>query len=393
MYVGESRKQRHPVRPPAGMKPYLKMARLPTGALGAVRRSIEADEEFRTKLAAAAVPDIVGEIGMLWLQRPDGWQELIAQLVAAAESEAGAAAEAEAAAAELRKEQRRREAAEQTAARARAELVERNERIASISSELERTRGDMAELGRTVAELRADLVEARTEARHANDRATAATEKLERLRLERDDARQKMGTALNVRDEALADRAASTAEVAQLSALAIRAQDLADELAAVSTPSTSSEERAARRRALSLPGGVVGDSAAATEFLLRSGATVLVDGYNVAKLQWPDLDLGEQRRAMLDVAENAARRFGADLTVVFDGAEVVGASSDQRRLVRVVYSPAGVTADDVIRSEVARLPADRAVVVVTNDAAIVRDVRQQGANTVSSNRFLVCAVR
>jgi hypothetical protein len=31
--------------------------------------------------------------------------------------------------------------------------------------------------------------------------------------------------------------------------------------------------------------------------------------------------------------------------------------------------------------------------VVTNDAAIIRDVRQQGANTVSSDRFAAVACR
>ena len=69
------------------------------------------------------------------------------------------------------------------------------------------------------------------------------------------------------------------------------------------------------------------------------------------------------------------------------------ASSDQRRLVRVVYSPEGVIADDVISSEVARLPATRHVVVVTNDKAVVTDVRAMGANTVSSDRFVALAKR
>jgi predicted RNA-binding protein with PIN domain len=100
-----------------------------------------------------------------------------------------------------------------------------------------------------------------------------------------------------------------------------------------------------------------------------------------------------QRSVLLDAVENLARRFGSDLTVVFDGADVVGAASDQRRLVRVVFSPEGVTADDVIRAEVTRLPATRHVVVVTNDAEIIRDVRAAGANTVSSGRFLAISRR
>ncbi|NNE12623.1 MAG: RNA-binding protein, partial [Ilumatobacter sp.] len=142
------------------------------------------------------------------------------------------------------------------------------------------------------------------------------------------------------------------------------------------------------RRALPIPGGVLGDSEAATEYLLRSGGSVLVDGYNVAKLGWPGLELERQRAVLLDALENLVRRLGCDLTVVFDGADVVGATADRRRVVRVVYSPAGVLADDVIRDEVDRLPAARPVVVVTNDRQIVTDVRAKGANTLSSDQLL-----
>jgi predicted RNA-binding protein with PIN domain len=115
---------------------------------------------------------------------------------------------------------------------------------------------------------------------------------------------------------------------------------------------------------------------------------VLVDGYNVAKLAWPTRSLEAQRNQLLDAVENLARRFGSDLTVVFDGATVVGAHAARRRLVRVVWSPEGVIADDVIRDEVRRLPTARAVVVVTNDAEIVADVKALGANVVPSNALI-----
>ena len=54
---------------------------------------------------------------------------------------------------------------------------------------------------------------------------------------------------------------------------------------------------------------------------------------------------------------------------MFDGADVPGASAPTRRLVRVVFSPAGVIADDVLRAEVGALPLTQPVVVVTNDQA------------------------
>ena len=132
----------------------------------------------------------------------------------------------------------------------------------------------------------------------------------------------------------------------------------------------------------------MGDSVAAGEYLLRSGASVLIDGYNVAKLAWPNLDLEGQRVVLLDAIENLTRRFGSDITVVFDGADVVGATADGRRILRVMYSPAGVIADDVLRDEVRRLPATRSVVVVTNDQEIVRDVRTMGANTMTSDQLV-----
>jgi predicted RNA-binding protein with PIN domain len=148
------------------------------------------------------------------------------------------------------------------------------------------------------------------------------------------------------------------------------------------------KERRSQRAPLVLPGGVIASSGEAAEFLARSDAQLIIDGYNVAKLGWPNRPLAEQRDVLLDAVENLARRFGTDVTVVFDGASVVGAHASRRRLARVVYSPEGTIADDVIRDEVKRIPANHAVVVVTNDAEIVRDVRVDGANVVPSNALL-----
>ena len=52
------------------------------------------------------------------------------------------------------------------------------------------------------------------------------------------------------------------------------------------------------------------------------------------------------------------------------------------------YSPTGVSADDVIRAEVAARPVGRPVVVVTNDQAVRRDVAAAGGNLISSDAFL-----
>ena len=132
----------------------------------------------------------------------------------------------------------------------------------------------------------------------------------------------------------------------------------------------------------------------AAEFLLRvPGATTLVDGYNVAKLGWRSLDLDRQRDQCIVAAENLAKRWHMTVTIVFDGAAVEGAHASKRRRVRVVYSPAGVSADDVLRAEVAGISPDQPVVVVTNDRAILVDVAAAGANTVSSDDFLALTRR
>ena len=50
----------------------------------------------------------------------------------------------------------------------------------------------------------------------------------------------------------------------------------------------------------------------------------------------PTTTAPRQRTCCLDLVDDLARRFGSDITVVFDGADVVGAHADRRRIVRVV---------------------------------------------------------
>jgi predicted RNA-binding protein with PIN domain len=226
--------------------------------------------------------------------------------------------------------------------------------------------------------------------RHACDREAAAEAKWVTVNDQLTAARRQPALQQPALPEPVRD---NSAEVA---AAASAARALAEQLEALLSAPTAIESRAqqdrdsrpANRTPVSLPGGVIGSSSEAAEHLARSDALMLIDGYNVAKLGWPNRPLERQRAALLDALENLAGRFGTDVTVVFDGASIVGAYADRRRLIRVVYSPEGVIADDVIRDEVKRLPTNRSVVVVTNDAEIVRDVRADGANVVPSNALL-----
>ncbi len=380
----EGQKFKPPLKYPATLKRYFTVSRIPTSALPGIVRAIEREPAFREAIAAGALPELVDEIGRAWLLRPDGWHREIARLVDEVE-----AAEAEAdAAKQLKKADKRRAAAEQVAARTRAELVVLQQSVAERDEVIEGLRSDVVKLSDEIEALRSQLVDTRNEARHARDREQAATDKLRAAESARDAALAAQGTAESVRDDVLADRAEVAAERSELARLAANAESIAAQLAALAAPPEGGKPRPVTRKALPMPGGVMGDSAAAGEYLLRSGASVLVDGYNVAKLAWPKLDLQGQRVVLLDAAENLVRRFGCDMTVVFDGADVVGANTDQRRVVRVMYSRDGVIADDVIRDEVERLPATRPVVVVTNDQEIVRHVKALGANTMTSDQLV-----
>ena len=79
---------RSPTR--AALKPFLKQPRIPARPLGKLRRAIEADGEFRTRLSAGALPELVDPIGIEWLRREDGWEARVAELIAATRGGRGA---------------------------------------------------------------------------------------------------------------------------------------------------------------------------------------------------------------------------------------------------------------------------------------------------------------
>jgi predicted RNA-binding protein with PIN domain len=380
----EGRKFKPPMKYPKGLDAFIKMPRVPNGSLGSLRRLVESDDAFRTRIAAGALPELVDPIGKLWLERPPGWEDELDRLV----GEAAAAEQAADLANQLKRAEKRRDAAEQVAARSRAELVVLQEQLDARALALDELRADVVKLDEALDELRAELIDTRNEARHARDRELAAIERLRSAEAELAVSSELRADAEVVRDDVLADRAELAADRSELARLAAAAGSLAEQLAALAIPRGAAAPKQVRRTALPMPGGIVGHSGAAAEYLMRSGASVVVDGYNVAKRGWPDLELAAQRTVLLDAIENVARRFGSDITVVFDGADVVGASAAGRRVVRVVYSPADVIADDVIRDEVRRLPPSRPVVVATNDREVLRDVKALGANTLSSDQLL-----
>jgi hypothetical protein len=62
--AAEGQKLKPPLAYPAALKPFLRSSRLPTATLGKLRRAIEADDEFRRRLAAGAMPELVDQVGI-----------------------------------------------------------------------------------------------------------------------------------------------------------------------------------------------------------------------------------------------------------------------------------------------------------------------------------------
>ncbi len=381
-------RRRPPLEYPAALRPFLRASRVPTAALGRLRRAIEDDDAFRARVADLAEANGVDEIGMEWLRRAPGWEARVRALAdAAAEEAEGANAEVA-----LRRAERRRQAAEDAADRERAEAAALRSRVDALAERLDQDAERQRSVDAEAARLRAELLEARRAERHANDRAAAAQARLGAVEADRDAVAATAAAAVAQRDALLAERAersgvpVAATQVTELRAIADTARRVADRLADlvdVAPPGRSPE---------AVPGGAAGDPVRAAGHLLRvAGALVVVDGYNVAKTAWPDDELVDQRTRTLDLADDLARRFGTELTVVFDGADVVGAHAPRRRLARVVFSPAGTLADDVIRSTVAATPPDRPVVVVTSDREVRRTVAAMGANVVASDAFLAAA--
>jgi hypothetical protein len=116
-------------------------------------------------------------------------------------------------------------------------------------------------------------------------------------------------------------------------------------------------------------------------------AHLIVDGYNVSKTGFPELTLAFQRDRLVRLLGVLSARTSAEVTVVFDGA-AVAVPAPPGRGVRVLFSPPGVIADDVIRDLVAAEPAGRVVVVVSSDREVADGVRRRGARTANSSVLL-----
>ncbi|HEX2563868.1 MAG TPA: NYN domain-containing protein [Acidimicrobiales bacterium] len=424
------------------MRPYLGFAKLSPAALSAIARVVDQDDEFRARVAASSDEGAVGRGGWLWLTRTPGWA---ADLAAIEDEDRARRASRAAEQREARDERSaaRRLAATQ-AALTRAETVaeERRLELDRVQRELEEVRRARTATDARVAELEtmvAELDEARAAAvRNLKDaearlvtRATELKAVKARLRsLEAEAPRPGAAAA-----EAAPTGAGGIAEPEQsepggvvstapgpdlgvvareLRRAARGASSLADGLAGLAAaltddrgepgpttpppaptgaPVTEGAAGGERRTPVPLPGGLLDDSVAAAEHLLRTpDAVLVVDGYNVTMTGWPELGAAEQRRRLVALLADLAARTSTRVELVFDGAEVDGGAiavpAPARQWVRVRFSPPDVEADEVVLDLVAHLPAGRPVIVVSSDNRVREGARRGGANLLYSRQLL-----
>ncbi len=134
-------------------------------------------------------------------------------------------------------------------------------------------------------------------------------------------------------------------------------------------------------------GESTGEPSRLNAWLGLPAAHLIVDGYNVTKTGFPELTLALQRDRLVRLLGVLSARTSAEVTIVFDGA-AVAVPAPPGRGVRVLFSPPGVIADDVIRDLVAAEPIGRVLVVVSSDREVADDVRRRGARTASSSVLL-----
>ncbi|HEX2312972.1 MAG TPA: NYN domain-containing protein [Thermomonospora sp.] len=371
---------------------------------------LERDAAFRAKVAAplrharpelaeaveaGTVPpaaDPVDVAVIAYLVRPPGWPEM----VEAARREL----ERSASAAEDQAHERRVAALQQELAAARA----------ARAQEVDRLRAELREAKAEISDLRRRLHEERVAARAARDRAEAVAAETERERVagkEAGAAAEKELRRLRARHaqaEATAESARRAAREGRnvddvrlrmlLDTLVDAAQGVRRELALPSMIERPADavgtgpERPAHR---TLPGRALSDDdpQLLDRLLTLPRVHLVIDGYNVTKTGYGDLPLADQRGRLVSGLGGLVAQTGAEVTVVFDGAEldapVVMAAP---RGVRVRFSRPGQTADELIGELVRAEPPGRPVVVVSSDREVADAARRAEARPAPATLLL-----
>lgn len=377
-----------PLRKVAGFAP-ARRARLGGGAIWEAL----GDDDFREHAAVqvAALPvgedDPVDAAARAWLSRDEGWEELVAQVVVPSGE---VDARVDQSQAELGRLNAQVAALQAELASTKAAHREELERVRADHKMLRQRLGEARSLVRTAEAERDAAFAVRDEAvATAEAAARAADADVRRLRAQLDEA--ETGLAATRRDARSERDAATIRARLLLDAVVESATGLRRELglaAVTGSPGDSVEAQLASVDA------APASSAPATPALLEQTlglprARLIIDGYNVTKEAWPSASLEAQRSRLVAALGPLVARSGAETTVVFDAAESTSRTAmPAPRGVRVVFSPEGVIADDVIRQLVAAEPRGRVVVVVSGDQTLAKDVVRSGARAVPASSLI-----
>jgi predicted RNA-binding protein with PIN domain len=339
------------VEPPRRIRPFLGFRQLSSAALRAVRGALDEDEEFRSRVRDATTEAAVGRAGWLLLDRPDGWRSELAAL------------EAE-------------HAGEAIVARVGADERNTTRRLAGVEAALRRAQDRIAVLDEALASAQRSLTDERRLRRSAQNDRAAALDRARALESERDAAHGRVANA----DAEIARLRTEVAAAAASPPPRPRSSDPA--------PPQRTERVPTGRLPTALPPARFEEEIETAVFLVRQAKVLLVvDGYNASLQRWPELSIAEQRQRLLDAAAALAARTGAEIHVVFDGAEEVGRSAVPRRDLRVTFTPAGLEADDVIIDLIERAPSHRPVVAASDDRRLRRNAAAAGANVITQHQL------
>ncbi|MFF3952384.1 NYN domain-containing protein [Streptomyces sp. NPDC001890] len=352
----------------------------------------EGQPELAAALEAGVPPaaaDPVDVAAAAYVLRPAGWVKLVA-----AAGEEAQRADAERADEESRRELGRlreelvearsqtkseteRLRAELDAARKEAESLQR--KLRSAVNEVKRgeaaLRRSRTEIEAVRSEAAAQVSAAESESRRLKARLGEAEASVEAGRRAAREGRSVEDMRLRLLLDTVLDAASGLRRELALPPSSMRPADSVD---AVEPGRLSPKDIAAR--ALSET-----DPALLDQLLALPQAHLIVDGYNVTKTGYPQLPLEKQRLRLLGGLSVLAAQTGAEMTCVFDGAELAApVLLAPPRGVRVLFSKPGVTADELIRQLARAEPPGRPVVVVSTDREVADGVAKAGARPVAS---------
>jgi predicted RNA-binding protein with PIN domain len=357
---------------------------------------VAAAGEFGTAILAGAVPasaDPVEVAALAYLARPDGWRELIDGVAGAVRVDADLAAE-----------QARARDMDQRLARAEHERAIARVEADKLRDETGRLRDEVAALREESRALAKSLRETQATQRRAAELLATERGRIARTAADHDAELRRLRARLA--------QAESTAGASRATAKETRQVDDARLwllLETIGQAASGLRRELALEPTTILPGDVVADASAdrpgvapAAEgralqaddpvrldrLLALPKAHLVVDGYNVTKSGFGEMSLEQQRNRLIGAMAGLVAQTGAEVTVVFDGAERMVGLPPAPRGVRVLFSRKGETADDLIRRLVRAEPAGRPIVVVSSDREVADGVRRHGAYPLSAETLL-----